>query len=65
MQDFFCACKVEIFFFVSRWLIFFSVDETFICHKPDKTVVLIHVCFTLFNASKEPRLLSGLFHKFN
>ena len=36
-----------------------------ICHKPDKptkTIVAIHLCFTLFNASKEPRLLSSLFN---
>ena len=36
-----------------------------ICHNPDKptkTIVVIHLCFTLFNASKEPRLLSSLFN---
>ena len=37
-----------------------------ICHKPEKptkTIVVIHLfCFTLFKASKEPRLLSSLFN---
>ena len=29
--------------------------------NPTNTIVLIHICFTLFNASKEPQLLPSLF----
>ena len=29
--------------------------------NPTNTIVVIHLCFTLFKASKEPQLLSSLF----
>ena len=29
--------------------------------NPTKTIVVIHLCFSLFNASKEPHLLCSLF----
>ena len=32
-----CTCKVEIFFFFPRWLIFFLVGKTFICSHMSQT----------------------------